>query len=155
MKIQHLIGTALTCLSLQLTTLHAMVPELKPVVAYAGVFDARYGGYFTGSTITPGFKGQIALIGVDVEDNGTGNGKNKVIIQKYPDASNNQFKTAFSNNDLLQKVIIQIIKPETGQPVPKTFKIYSLKNAYIKSIGAVDGYEVITIIAETIDVENI
>ena len=149
MKTQRLISIALICLSLLLTTRNARA-QVYPVVAYAQV-TGRQQGNFTGNTTIPGFGGQIALInaGVSVEGHG------RFYIQLYPGASNAQFEKAFSNNEVLTRVFIQMVKYENGQVVPKAYKTYELKNAAIYTIKATTPGYSITFTAGQIDVNNL
>jgi type VI protein secretion system component Hcp len=154
MKIQRFISIVLIFLSLQLTItiLHVMEPEIKPVIAYAQVTGQQQGS-FTGSASTPGYQGQIAVIGVDLES--TTAGSSQIMFQKYPDASSTQLETALANNEKLTNVIIQVVKVVTGQYVPKAVTIYQLTNAHIKSIGKQDSFTDITLTADKINITNL
>ena len=133
MKIQRFTVIALTCLSLLLTTLNAMA-QVYPVIAYAQVTGQQQGN-FTGSSRTPGFEGQIALLQVNVAVPTSG-------VSKYADASGPQFKTALSNNETLT-IVIQMVKNKPGQVVPKAYKTYTLKNVHVVAIDPLGAIQLI------------
>ena len=150
MKTHRFFGIASIFLSLQLTALYVNAPAIMPVVAYAKVSGAKQ-GRFNGSATAPGFEGQVALVNVEYDE--AAGKKSKLIVEKYPDASSNQFQAALLKNEILSRDDINMIKFEKG--IPKTYQTYTLTGATVSSIDFENNVEKITFKFEAINIQVI